>query len=169
MKNITTQHYLKFVEALKDYPVKKTKSGCLNWQGWKNPKGYGCISRRIEGKLVRIYAHRIVMATLIGENFLYSGLLACHSCDNPSCINPKHLFVGTHRDNTLDMIKKKRHNPWDRRGEVNPKARLTEKQVIKIRKIYKPRVLTHTKLAKMFKVSKECIQELLSRKRWKHI
>jgi hypothetical protein len=75
---------------------------CWEWQGRLNEKGYGLID--IENEPHRV--HRV--AFRLHHGFLNPKLLICHHCDNPKCINPKHLFEGTAWDNTVDMINKGR-------------------------------------------------------------
>lgn len=87
--------------------VKKTPT-CWLWQGLKTAKGYGRY-----GKGGR-RAHRIAYSEFIGE--IPSGLLVLHSCDNPSCVNPNHLFLGTSADNTKDMVTKGRARGKDHTG-----------------------------------------------------
>jgi hypothetical protein len=77
---------------------------CWIWKGHKK-KGYGDYSHHQK----HYRAHRIAFFLVYGK-FEYS-LLICHRCDNPSCVNPQHLFVGTSKENTQDMISKKRMNP----------------------------------------------------------
>lgn len=79
-------------------------NGCIEWQGYKNKDGYG--RRRAFG--VKVLVHRLVYE-LINHKTINDDLCICHSCDNPSCINPAHLFLGTHKDNIQDCIKKGRH------------------------------------------------------------
>lgn len=83
--------------------------GCWLWLGGKKRNGYGTF--RSEGKTYT--AHRVAWFYLYGE-LPPSHMLACHTCDNPSCVNPSHLFLGTHSDNALDSVVKGR---W-----ANPKT-----------------------------------------------
>jgi HNH endonuclease len=76
---------------------------CWEWQGYKDQRGYG--RTRIDGK--GLLTHRV--AWTIWNGPIPDGALVCHHCDNPSCVRPAHLFLGTHRDNTRDMLDKDRH------------------------------------------------------------
>jgi HNH endonuclease len=76
---------------------------CWLWDGSLNMYGYGKI--KVDGKVWG--AHRISFILHIGE--MPDGMLVCHKCDNPSCVNPKHLFLGSPRDNTIDSVRKNRH------------------------------------------------------------
>lgn len=82
-----------------------TPNGCWEWLGAKSPRGYGKIKWRKYGDL---RVHRVA-AMLWLDMDLRDSKYACHSCDNPPCFNPDHLFVGTSRDNQLDSVNKKRH------------------------------------------------------------
>lgn len=102
---------------------------CWIWQAAKNTKGYGkfCTKRSVWE-----YAHRI-------SYMLYKGdfdqkLCICHKCDNPSCVNPEHLFSGTYSDNNKDAFDKGRHLNPVMYGDKNPGSKLTEKQVKEIKK-----------------------------------
>lgn len=104
--------------------AKVDKSGdCWIWTGARNERGYGKIlaGRRLE------YAHR-VSVRLDGRE-VPDNAHVCHHCDNPPCVNPAHLFVGTSRDNHDDMVRKGRST----RGERNPRSKLTADQVREIR------------------------------------
>ena len=83
----------------KSYP---NKNGCWIWHGKANDGGYGII--KIDG--IEHRAHRISFEIFIGE--IPDGILVCHTCDVRNCINPEHLFLGTHQDNSDDMISKGR-------------------------------------------------------------
>ncbi len=81
-----------------------TESGCMEWEGAHGKQGYGQAS--IAG--MPWVAHRVVYHYLVEP--IPDGLLVCHECDNPKCINPEHLFVGTHKDNRQDCVLKGRTN-----------------------------------------------------------
>jgi hypothetical protein len=92
--------------------------------------------------------------------------LVCHKCDNILCVNPKHLFLGTFKDNTQDMIQKGRK--FRTLGETNGSVKLTEKQVIQIRKLFKEG-FNYSKLSKKFSVTTSNIGLIVNRKTWPHI
>lgn len=117
-----------------------TENGCLEWLAGKFKDGYGIF--HIGAKT--FISHRIAYFLYTGND--PTGLQACHRCDNPSCCNPVHLFLGSHKENMQDKTKKGRGNPptGDRNGsrtkpESRPKggnhglAKLTVDQIILIR------------------------------------
>ncbi len=93
------------------------------------------------------------------------GLCVLHSCDNRPCVNPTHLWLGSRAENSADMVAKGRSSR--RKGEANPRAKLTEEQVRVIR-IFSQRV-NRTLLASRFGVSNSLVGQILRRKCWKHI
>lgn len=109
--------------------IKKTES-CWLWVGTLRPNGYGQIQEA--GKNSRtLSAHRLSYE--LHKGAISDGMVVMHKCDNPACVNPDHLEVGTYKDNTADMINKGRKVVVAPRGENHVKARLTEQQVLEIR------------------------------------
>ena len=111
--------------------VTKTR-GCWRWDGQLNVQQYGRL--RIKGRMVRV--HR--MSWCIHHGAIPPGLFVLHACDNPRCVRPDHLFLGTQTDNIRDMIQKGRGR-W-LRGDAHPNAKLTRKEVQAIRASYVPGV-----------------------------
>lgn len=133
--------------------------GCWYWTGYVNPRGYGVIKIGRKAML----AHRF--GYLLHKGEIPNGLFACHRCDNPTCVNPDHIFLGTNQDNINDMKMKGRSQ--DNLGHKNPRAKLNEEQVLIIRSI--SHLHSPKSLALMFDVSRACIYDVLNRKRWNHI
>ena len=109
------------------------------------------------------YAHRYSWE--IHNSKIPSGLHVCHSCDNPSCVNPEHLWLGTAKDNYDDMVIKNRSVVT--RGENIGSSKLTECDVLFIRKLKETTPVKE--IAKRFNVSWGHVYAILSRKMWKHI
>lgn len=131
------------------------ESGCWNWVGTtvgSKTHRYGHF--RLDGKL--ILAHRASWLLHGGE--IPNGLHVLHRCDNPLCVNPKHLFVGTRSDNMMDMTAKGRH-PYPL-GETHHRAKLTNDEVRAIR----ASVQSHNQLARAYGVTKRTIINVRQRK-----
>lgn len=85
--------------------VAKSDNGCWLWKGAKDKQGYGMV-RLPQFRRTPVPAHRVAYALAHGS--VTEGMLVMHACDNPQCVNPAHLSLGTHRDNMLDMMRKER-------------------------------------------------------------
>ena len=125
-------------------------SGCWLWVGVLRGRGYGNYLRR--------YAHRVSWTIHNGE--IPDGLLVCHKCDTPACVNPNHLFIGTHSDNLKDCFQKSRRST---KGECHPEHKLTLGQVKEIRHSPKLQRL----LAAEFRISQSHVSEIKNGRKWK--
>lgn len=136
--------------------VNKTDS-CWEWQGNKDKIGYGKFKYKDN-----TLAHRI-SALLYGIDI--KGKCVCHTCDNPSCVNPKHLFAGTQKDNMRDMVKKNRA----RQGLAHPKSKLNPTIVKQIRKEYVEGNISMKALGEKYNISEPTVFQVVRYKTWKHI
>ena len=146
---------------LSDKFLSKTKrvDDCLEWQAYRDAAGYGGYC--FEGKTCS--AHRASWRIFRGE--IPKGMHVLHRCDNRCCVNPDHLFLGTHKDNMDDMTQKGRRV----RGELNGPAKLREAEVRTVRALSRAYKWSERKIAKQFGVSRSCINHILSGRKWKHI
>jgi hypothetical protein len=131
---------------------------CWEWRACRKKSGYGQF--RLGGKMRR--AHRIAWMLAYGP--VPDGFHVLHSCDNPPCVNYRHLFIGTQRDNVRDRNSKGRQA----RGPAQGRARLTEGQVMDIRGRYS-RGECQAEIARRYDMSPGGIWHILHRKTWTHI
>lgn len=139
----------------------KQPNGCWIWTAGKTSRGYGMMNYQNKKQ----YAHRLSYQYSKGP--ITNGLHVCHSCDNPSCINPDHLWLGTNYDNILDKMKKGRAKTARRLGSQNHYAKLDEQQVKEIKSLLGK--ISHSKLAKQYNVSKSTINAISAKRNWSHI
>lgn len=139
-------------------------SGCWEWQGCKR-SGYGhtIVGSRTDGTRHSERAHRLAYMVWNGE--IPRGYDVCHKCDNPACINPNHLFVGTQQDNVDDRERKGRN--VIKIGEEQPRSKLTKKVVKKARWERAYRGTSFQKLADKYGVSKKTMQNAIAGVTWK--
>ena len=140
--------------------VEKTDQ-CWVWSGFVSEKGYGKFGLYPPRKSVR--AHRYSWELHFGK--IPAGMLVCHRCDNRKCVRPDHLFLGTPKDNMVDMSQKKRNIT----GSKHNFARLTQDQVKEIRELYRPfsKELNGRKLAQRFGISQQHVSQIITNKNWK--
>jgi len=124
---------------------------CWVWQGGRYPDGYGSYRKR--------GAHRMAYELTYGA--IPRGVEVLHRCDNPPCINPEHLFLGTHAENMHDAINKGRMNAQH--------PHLTADQVVAIRRRAATQPFTYSALAQEYGVSKYAIFDVIKRRSWKHL
>jgi hypothetical protein len=140
--------------------VEKTPS-CWNWTGSRNKKGYGRfgLSHTKHGEPAIVLTAPRVAWTLT-NGLIPDGQCVLHKCDNPACVNPEHLWLGTRLDNNRDTIAKGRQG--------RPSAKLTIEQVQEIRKRY-AQGENQTSLGRQFGVTNITVHMIVHRKRWKDV
>lgn len=122
------------------------KNGCWDWSGCFDRNNYGYMSFLKK----RLYAHRA--SWIIYNGFIPDGQCVLHRCDNPRCTNPEHLFLGTQRDNLLDMINKKRY-------KLMPSRKFNKEDVLNIRKLLNDGKSQRT-IAALYNVSHSIIGDI---------
>lgn len=142
---------------------------CWIWiGGGSGPRGqYGGFNRK--GKKVK--AHRLSYEMAYGA--IDSDICVLHKCDNPRCVRPDHLFLGNRRDNSHDMLSKKRHytitNPEKiLRGSRLGNSKLNEKQVFQLRRLRLKGVSYH-RMGKWIEMDRASIRRVINGERWKHV
>ncbi|QOK95212.1 HNH endonuclease [Ralstonia pseudosolanacearum] len=131
---------------------------CWLWTGATHPQGYGLIKRK-DGAQLR--AHRLAYELAYGV--IPVGTFVCHRCDNPRCVRPDHLFLGSHADNMADMVAKGRAARMC--GSRNGGARLQPDEVVAIRQAEG----RHGDIAARFKISASAVGLIKRRERWPHL
>lgn len=133
---------------------------CWLWHGPHDHHGYGRVRVTLQGQIL-LRAHRLAWVLAVGP--IPHELHVCHTCDNPSCVNPAHLFLGTQADNTRDMALKGRGT----RGTRSRFAKLTEAQVYAIRALES--TMSQRRIADLFHVSSGTVGYIHRRATWKYL
>lgn len=138
---------------------KNDENGCWNWLGQKKG-GYGFFYINGKDRLVHRYMFEKYNHQIINKGNV------CHNCDNPSCVNPDHLWLGSHTDNMRDMISKKRGGKAF--GERHPNCKIDEKTAIKIKALLRSG-MKMTEIRDRLNVTYKVIQHIKNGTSWKHI
>lgn len=135
-------------------------SGCWVWTKYRMADGYGVV--KVAGSA--LLAHRVSYAAFVGQ--IPDGMSVLHQCDNPPCINPAHLSIGTHADNMRDRNTKGRARGKSWKGEAHPSVRLTGAAIAQIRSLAGS--APQSVIAKQFGVSQGHISNIINGKTWNH-
>lgn len=148
-------------------------TGCWNWTGCVNEKGYGVVG--VPGERRTTKAHRLAYAVLVGAP---GDLCVLHRCDNPRCCNPGHLFLGDRATNNRDMLSKGRHRKGGSktpkaqckypRGVAHPMAKLTPDIVRKMRETHAAGVSV-LETARRFSVNRTAARKAIKGITWVHV
>lgn len=133
-------------------------NGCWLWTASCNPGGYGAFG--YHGSVT--HAHRVAWELTNGS--IPKGLGALHHCDNPPCVNPAHLFLGTQADNAKDAVSKGRMHP----GEAHGRSKLTAADVLAIRAQYAEGGILQRELADAYSISPQQVYNIVHRRSWRH-
>ena len=157
-----------YSERFEDCISPEPNSGCWLWLGSWSPKtGYGRFRMNSDATMALDLAHRASWRLHRGD--IPSGRLVCHKCDNRACVNPDHLFLGTHADNSADASRKGRlrwKGPRDLpKGENHPMARLSKEDVLAIRSSDEK----GADLARRFAVSQNNISRIRKNTIWRSL
>ena len=153
---------LSMKERLDRY-TKPVKNGCIEWTASTAGAGYGQVRIKGQGYLT----HRL--SWMVNNGAIPKGLRVLHKCDNKLCVNPKHLFLGTQADNIRDMMQKGRRGYTGLPGARHHKAKLTEADVLRIRRLLSETDITRAELTRVYRVSKSTIDHVANRTTWQHI
>lgn len=137
------------------------EGSCLLWPFETNHAGYGRL--RVNGR--KESAHRLALALVEPEP--EGGAFALHSCDNPLCVSPAHLRWGSHDDNMADKVARGRAAIQS--GEANGRAKLSEAEVLEIRRLAAEGVRSQRDIAAAFGVDQSTVSDIHRRKRWAHL
>ena len=135
---------------------------CWEWTASKNTKGYGQFMYKIKGRRIHGMAHRF--SFIIHKGKIPKGMCVLHHCDNPGCVNPKHLWIGTNQDNMDDRNRKGRQAHL--RGSASGLSKLVEEEVIEIKNIIKEGKLFYPEIAKLYGVCRSTIAAISTGQNW---
>ena len=143
--------------------IKVLENGCWLYTGGKQSQGYGVLWDGAKQRRAHIVSYEIHVETIP------QGMLVLHECDNPWCVNPEHLFLGTHQDNVNDMRTKGRDSFGHNKGENNGQAVLNEDKVRQIRRLLKTGQYTQEQIGDMFGVTRGAIKAIKLGYTWKYL
>lgn len=145
------------LQRLENMSIPEPNSGCFLWTGPVQDTGYPKITVNYRTRRATRVSYEV------HKGPIPEGMCVCHKCDVKSCINPDHLFLGTHQDNMDDMVAKGRSR--DRRGERSPLAKMTDEQILLIR----ADIRSNRAIAAAFGLRKSTISDIKRGRTWRHL
>jgi DNA-binding transcriptional regulator YiaG len=141
----------------------KTEDGCWMWEGATNPQDYGVIEVKNES----YRAHRLSYEVFCGE--LKEGKQINHKCHKRTCVNPAHLYQGTHQDNMDDAVEEGSYKETTLKGEEMHNAKLTGEDVKELRQRYKNEDISQRDLADEYGVCQRTVSQVVNHEKWTHV
>lgn len=174
-KKTTEQRFWEKVNKDGPVPERQPELGpCWIWTGSKRNKGYGAFVFSSGSEVVQGRAHRY--SWQIHNGPIPDALSVLHKCDNPPCVNPDHLFLGTIADNNRDILEKGRHvragtyGPGQyKRGTAHHAAKLTEELVKEIRELHATGRWSYSQLGARFGINRSAAYKIVKRLHWKQV
>lgn len=160
LRSLSGKEKDQFISTIEDR-LFYSPDGCWYWTAGTNYEGRG----RCYVKGYNFPAPRIAHEIFIGP--IPDGLMVCHRCDNPGCLNPYHLFLGTAKDNSDDFFNKGRIRHNQQKGQENKTSKLTNSQVLEIRSLKLS--MTITQIASKYGVCFGTIAQILNGTTWRHL
>jgi hypothetical protein len=155
------QHHrsMPMVERFDKFCIPEPNSGCYLWIGPAQKCTENYWQARFDDKL----AGRVAWQLKYGD--IPPGLCVLHKCDNPMCVCPEHLFLGTRKENTMDMMRKGRNRQGIKLGEAHPKATVTDDLVRAVRAFDGPPIA----ISRALKISRWVVYNILKNRTWRHV
>ena len=151
------------IKRLENRTYYEPNTGCWLWGGAHGYNGYG----RIYAFQKLWYCHRLSHHLLVRP--VTSDVVVCHKCDTPACWNPDHLFAGTQKDNARDMLAKGRFIGYDKSGLNNPRNKLSEDDVLEIKRHLLETRMKHREIGEVFGVGKTAVSDINRGRKWSYL
>lgn len=133
---------------------------CWEWKSCRSAAGYGRFMLKGKSRIASRLAYQI------RHGYIPDNICVLHQCDNPACVNPSHLWLGSHKENMDDRETKGRANGGSQRGESHPRAKLTLDLAQEIRRLALSNAMPQSAIARQFGISQSQVSEIKNAKAW---